>query len=663
MWKSLSITKKIWLCLSILIIGYFISMSYGYLLGRENEARLETLSRYMFPAAMHSQAALSAFNEQIKAYGESVMTGEKELLAAAQANGERVANALGAIRELKGLDRQRLSQVATTYDRFQAFSETARTIYSQMSEAGGADGDLDQAARLQEKAADLAEQTEALRTRLEGFTQWFAADLKDEAAAIRQNSRQNRLRSVILFFSVLLVSTIAIVWLTTQGISRPIAAIVETANAIASGDFQKDIPIDSQDEIGRLADAFRNMQKTIASVFSEMDLLLGAIQEGKLNSRGDESGFEGGWKDLVLGINHVIDAFVQPFRMTANALERIAVGDLPARIQADYQGDFNEISNNLNTMIENLSRFAVDVQAAAGQVATGSEQLSASADQVSQGTSGQASNIQQISGSMEEMNSTVNQNADNAQKTASIASRTAQDAIKGGQAVNETVNAMRSISEKIRIIEEIARQTNMLALNAAIEAARAGEHGKGFSVVAAEVRKLAERTQKAAKSINALSVSNLERAEQAGSLLQNMVSGIQETAELVQEISTASAEQASGITQVNGSIQKLDQIIQQNAASTEQMAAASRDFSHQSERLLEAASFFKIDPSEKQRILASPPKETAIQPVEDSRARALSEAEPAPQQTETGQEIRYASGSTGILIAMDPNHESDFEPY
>jgi methyl-accepting chemotaxis protein len=196
---------------------------------------------------------------------------------------------------------------------------------------------------------------------------------------------------------------------------------------------------------------------------------------------------------------------------------------------------------------------------------------------------------------MEEMSSAVKQNADNAQQTASISNKSSQDGENGGRAVADTVKAMKSIAEKIGIIEEIARQTNMLALNAAIEAARAGEHGKGFAVVAAEVRKLAERSQTAAKEISSVSISSVEIAERAGKLLGDIVPGIQKTSTLVQEINSSCNEQAQGVEQVTTAIQQLDQVIQQSSASTEEMSTASEMLSDQAEQLLTAASFFHVD--------------------------------------------------------------------
>jgi methyl-accepting chemotaxis protein len=193
------------------------------------------------------------------------------------------------------------------------------------------------------------------------------------------------------------------------------------------------------------------------------------------------------------------------------------------------------------------------------------------------------------------MTANIRQNADNAMETEKIAVQASGDAREGGDAVNQTVGAMKEIAGKIMIIEEISRQTNLLALNAAIEAARAGEHGKGFAVVAAEVRKLAERSQKAAGEINELSTNSVEVAEKAGTVLDALVPNIQKTAELVQEIAASSREQDAGADQIAKSIQQLDAVIQQNASASEEIASTSEELSGQSEQLAEMISFFTVD--------------------------------------------------------------------
>lgn len=401
----------------------------------------------------------------------------------------------------------------------------------------------------------------------------------------------------------------------------------QIAEKIANGDISATVTILSEKDVVGIS--LSKMVKTIKAIIKSINTLTNATMEGRLGVRGKAEQFGGEYARIIRGVNSTLDAVVNPLNVTAQYVKLISNGQIPDKITEEYKGDFNEIRNNLNAMIENLSRFAIDVQDSAQQVALGSEQLNTSAAQVSHGTSQQAAGIEEISSSMEEMSSMVTHNAENAQETAAIAGQAALDAREGSKAVDETVLAMKSISEKISIIEDIARQTNMLALNAAIEAARAGEHGKGFAVVAAEVRKLAEKSQKAAKAINKLSVANLEIAEKTGGLLGEMVSGIQKTSEMIQDISASGTEQAQGITQVNSAIHQLDQIIQENASSSEEMASSSLEFSSQSERLLEVASFFKVSQTYK--------KETE----QDSEPQALEKEEikkGSPEDSETDRE-------------------------
>jgi len=249
----------------------------------------------------------------------------------------------------------------------------------------------------------------------------------------------------------------------------------------------------------------------------------------------------------------------------------------------------------MKSMQGRISEVVAEVQSAADNVASGSQELSATAQQLSQGATEQAASAEEISSSMEEMTSSIHHNTDNSTQTEKIAIMSASDAKEGGRAVNETVEAMKSIADKISIIEEISRQTNLLALNAAIEAARAGEHGKGFAVVASEVRKLAERSQTAAGEISSLSIRCVQVSETAGEMLDKMVPDIQKTSELVQEISTYSKEQETGAVQISKAIQRLDGVIQQNASSSEEMASTSEVLTGQAEKLKNVISFFRIN--------------------------------------------------------------------
>jgi methyl-accepting chemotaxis protein len=273
----------------------------------------------------------------------------------------------------------------------------------------------------------------------------------------------------------------------------------------------------------------------------------------------------------------------------------VADGDLNATAEIKGDDEVADLIKSLNAMTAKLREVVTEVTAATRNVASGSQEMSATAEQLSQGATEQASSTEEASASMEEMASTIKQSADNASQTEKIARQSAADAIASGDAVNNAVSAMQTIAEKIMVVQEIARQTDLLALNAAVEAARAGEHGRGFAVVASEVRKLAERSQAAAAEISTLSGTTVKAAQSAGEMLGKLVPDIQRTAELVEEISAGSREQNAGAAQINTAIQQLDKVTQQNTSAAEEMSSTAEELASQAEQLQAAISYFRVD--------------------------------------------------------------------
>jgi methyl-accepting chemotaxis protein len=418
----------------------------------------------------------------------------------------------------------------------------------------------------------------------------------------------------------------------SRSIANPLIQLEEAAKQIALGNVNQDIEYRSGDEVGMLAESFRTVIHAVQTLTQDAVMLSEAARQGKLATRADASKHQGDYRKIIEGVNETLDAVVGPLNLAADFVERISKGDIPEQSTNAVKGDFIKLRDNLNkliaamneittaaeeiakgnltvrlkerspqdtlmqalmSMVSALTRTVSDIRAIAGEVEAASQAISTASVQVSKGANSQASAAEEASSSMEQMVSNIKQNADNAQQTDKIANKSADDAQQSGKSVREAVVAMKDIASKISIIEEIARQTTLLALNAAIEAARAGEHGKGFAVVASEVRKLAERSQKAASEINQLSGTTLTVSEKSGEMLGKLVPDIQKTAELVQEITAASKEQDTGSSQINQALQQLEKVIQENASASEEMASTTEELTGQADQLVSALAFFR----------------------------------------------------------------------
>src|SRR4051812_27692486 len=335
-----------------------------------------------------------------------------------------------------------------------------------------------------------------------------------------------------------LVISIAI----ARSITRPILEVVSVAERVSVGDLSSVIKLRGTDETGRLLASMQQM----STFLNEM----------------------------------------------ANTAGRLSEGDLTVQITPKSQQDV--LSNSFVKMVQKLSHIIGEVREGAGALSSAAAQVATTSQSLSQGTSEQAASVEETSSSLEQMSAGILQNAENSRQTEQMALKGLKDAEESGKAVKETESAMNAIGKNTAIIEEIAYQTNLLALNAAIEAARAGEHGRGFAVVASEVRKLAERSQTAAKEIREVAASSIDIAAKSGRLLDELVPSIAKTAELVQEVTAASNEQSSGVTQINKAMGQVDTVTQRNASASEELAATAEELAAQADSLKTYMSFFRL---------------------------------------------------------------------
>ncbi|MDR3672052.1 MAG: methyl-accepting chemotaxis protein [Holophaga sp.] len=427
---------------------------------------------------------------------------------------------------------------------------------------------------------------------------------------------------------------------TLGAVMKPMNVAIEFLTHCARGEHMEPVTEDFRGDYKLVKDSINKLHGVLYGLFEEVARLAKAGVNGQLDARADLSIYSGGWTTIVKGFNDTLDAVITPlteamavfeemekgylsnriegdyqgqlkeFKDAVNttiqklnqvmiadvgsALEAMAAGDLRQRISNSYEGVFEQLKSTYNATVEKLSETIGHVAESATNLVAASHQVSATSQTLSQGASEQAASVEETSASMEQMSASIAQNNENARVTGDIAGKTAKETVKGGDAVRQTVAAMKQIAHKIAIIDDIAYQTNLLALNAAIEAGRAGEHGKGFAVVAAEVRKLAERSQVAAEEISQLASTSVDQAEQAGSLLETIVPDIQKTSDLVQEISAASAEQNSGVGQINNAMSQISQAIQQNAAASEELASTSEEMNAQAEGIQSLMAFFTL---------------------------------------------------------------------
>ncbi|MBF0297385.1 MAG: methyl-accepting chemotaxis protein [Oligoflexia bacterium] len=372
-----------------------------------------------------------------------------------------------------------------------------------------------------------------------------------------------------------------------------------------------EIKKDSTDEFGESLEHIDHIMTALQNFSQDLHKLTVSIVNGDLKSRMDDHAYKGDFKKIMFGVNRIIGETLRPIHEAIPVLQEMSKGNLGTRMKSEYKGDHDVIKNAVNTTIDSLNTIISEIKGVVTNVDSSSQKVAETGQGLNAGAAQQAAALEEISASITEIGSQINQNADHAGEAKSLSDRVKDDALNGNNQMSNMVSAMADIDESskniakiIKVIDEIAFQTNLLALNAAVEAARAGKHGKGFAVVAEEVRNLAARSAEAAKeTTNLISDSNervrngLKMATDTAEGLKRIVNGINEVANFMQQISSASQEQSHGVSQIGVGMKRIESVTQRNTRSAEETAQAADYLSNQSVQLINFINKFKLDSS------------------------------------------------------------------
>jgi methyl-accepting chemotaxis protein WspA len=470
--NSLNIKQKVWLSLSLMILGYFISMVFGFIYGRRTESRLYDVSEYVFPAGRQSQVALTAFNQGMKLYEDAVILSDSSLAEDAREKIGEARTALQTIIELQGFPSQKKAQIQETLNHLNDFAASAHSVYVEMSNSLGAFEDEKinngEGQTLEEKASALNTASLNIRDKLVFFSQTLADDLRAELKAISGNTRNQRYVNMIIFWLVVSVTTILVSIIITRSVISPINRALTFSDAIAKGDFTARISINQRDELGKLLSGLSNMADNLNS-------LVGQVQRTGIKVSSSLTELSATAKQQEVTLTHQ----VQSTHEVVKAVEEIS--DVAAKLVQTMQ--------HVASMSQETAEFASSGQEDLGRMGEAMERMEEAS--------------KSISGRLE----TINEKAEN-------------------------------ITTVVTTITKVADQTNLLSLNAAIEAEKAGEYGRGFTVVAREIRRLADQTAVATLDIEQM-VREMQSAVAAGVMeMDKFIAEVRHSAEDVEKIST-----------------------------------------------------------------------------------------------------------------------------
>lgn len=689
MFRTLTLRSKILALPLVAALGFVITLGTTIVFGRQSKAELRHIQVGIAPALEQGRRLEAKLESYQRALRDAVGASDTTAVIATDSIAKSFAILADSLNKNEATDDTTNTKMA---QQFAAYAKDARAmsigmITGQMGDLmGGMQGVKSKYAAL---ATIYATQSKALD-----------ADMQKAyaEAAARQTTTQLILSAVLVVF-LLALGVLAIG--TLRDITGAMRTLSTAATEIANGRIEQQIDVNTNDEIGALATAFRAMveyvggiahaadrlaagdlsakvtprsehdvlsrnmnraSEALQDVVGEAQTLIASASRGELSKRSDASRFQGAYAELIGGTNSMLDAVVKPITEAQDVLQRVANRDLTARVEGTYHGDHAAIKDSLNTALENIAEVFASLTTAIDQVNSAAREIGDGSQELASGAADQAGSIDQVSNRIKVVDERTKASAADANEARAAMERANTDTEQGvermkalADAVAEIKKSADSTAKIVKTIDEIAFQTNLLALNAAVEAARAGDAGKGFAVVADEVRSLAIRASEASRNTAVLIEESVQKAEAGVTLnegvrrrLEEIRSGVQRAATMMTNIAEGAREQERELAEVSGAMAQISQLTQRTAANAEESASAAAELSAQAGEMHQLAAQFKVSNAKE---ASAPSRRSATPPAREKAPSARSggrapRGAASPSATTPSRSARPAGGSS-----------------
>ncbi len=671
MFQSLALRTRILALPAVAAVGFVLTLGVTVGFGRHAQRQQQLVERSFSPSLAHSQRLEGTLDAYQRALQDAVGASDASAVESADT---LVANFKATLDSLRALPVNAAAAIDSIGTPWTAYTGLAKRTTVAMI---GGEISMEAMQAMRAGAADM-------KTRLHDRTVMEQARIADAFASARAaQSTTLWVATIVLLIALAALGFLAVG--TVRSITGAMQQLSGVAREIAAGRIEQTVAIDSRDEIGQLADAFRHMIEyvggiahaadrlaagdlearvaprseqdvlsqnmnraadTLRAIIGEAQQLIAAGRAGKLSQRGDASKFEGAYRELIAGTNALLDAVVEPVRAAREVLEAVAERDLTVRVEGEYQGEHAAVTQALNTALDNIEGAFASLSATITQVNAAGAEIGSGSSELASGSSDQAGALDQVTQRLQAVDERTKENAHDASEGRTAMERVRTVTEEGVQRMNTLAAAVAEIKRSaddtakiVKSIDEIAFQTNLLALNAAVEAARAGDAGRGFAVVADEVRSLAIRAADAARNTASLIEQSVQKAEQGVTLNQSVSrrlgeirEGVESASGMMANIAQKTVEQTQDLAEITAAMSQIGSLTQRTAANAEEFAGASAELSAQAGEMQDLAQRFRVSTSARQKpssAASAPASKPAAHAVHRPAARPVAKPVPA----------------------------------